>query len=174
MVKQIRQQLGLSQQALADYLGVSRSHLAMVESKRRDLHPEKNVVLLSLLTRHTPKSNLKNAAISKDISKVTAQNASAFIADSLLMKEYSLKVLQRKLKKLRDQNKRAVETLSGMQSVKQSSSSKEKFLFDAVESSALQAYSGSAADVQLKLEMQIEGITAEIRFLKSKKAKPVL
>src|SRR5882724_6629894 len=45
-IKQLRQSLGISQQAMADYLSISRSHLSMVEIGHRS-HP--SAMLLKLL-----------------------------------------------------------------------------------------------------------------------------
>ena len=171
MTRDLRKQLGLSQAQLAEYLHISRSHLAMSESKHRDLKTSHNIEAASLLAKFSSAKKPKNKGLSKDIQKSTAQKTKKIISDTIVLKEYSLESARRKLIKLQDQHQRAMEILITIDLVKPGLIPKEKYFLNIVESNALKSYTDSAEDKQLKIQMQIEGIMSELKFLHKSKAK---
>ena len=78
---------------------------------------------------------------------------------------------RKKLKKLEEQNKQAAGILAKLEAVRTQSSGKDKLLLGMIESNAQKSIKASSADIQLKMQMKIQGLVAELKFLIDRKAK---
>ncbi len=172
MLKQIRLELGLSQELVAGYLGISRSQLAMVEANRRELNSPEYVRFLSLYAQFTSKE--KNKKGSKPASPAKNNAGKIFqqsIEKNLAERAYALAAAQRKLAKLDAKYQQASDLLQKIASFKAGQSVKDQHLVSIMESNAERSVSAASAAIQLNLRLRIRGLTAELKYLKQQKAK---
>ena len=174
MTKELRKLLGLSQAQLAEYLNISRSQVSMAESKHRDLRSSHSIEVASLVGRFASAKKSKSKTVSKETEKSVVQKTRKVISESIVVKNHQLKSVQRKLKKMQDKNQQALEILAAFDSMKTDLLPKEKHILNLIKSNAQKLYADSSTDVQLKFEMQVRGIMAELKFLTDKKAKLTL
>ena len=73
LIKELREQLGLSQEDMSYYLGVTRSHLAMVERSEREL-PSEALIKLATLELSLEAGSRKRLAPSKTKEELKQHN----------------------------------------------------------------------------------------------------
>ncbi|MBS0299934.1 MAG: helix-turn-helix transcriptional regulator [Proteobacteria bacterium] len=163
MIKKIRQELGLSQELTAGYLGISRSHLAMVEASRRALSSTAYTRLMELYMQLTagkkappPPAMVKEsgAALRKEVEANRSQ------------REYQLAAARAALRKLEQQHQQAAGMLAKLEELKRKGSFKDPALLGIIEDNAKKAFRESAADIRLKTQLKIKALEAELKFLK--------
>src|SRR5688572_27891068 len=104
----IRQALGISQQQLAHYLGVSRSHIALAETSRRLLSTA------ALLKLHELEQALTNSSTTASTTALLAQQqeaANAALAARLKELTYQREQLTLTLQQLQGQQQQCIHTL---------------------------------------------------------------
>lgn len=95
----IRNQLGITQEQMAEILGISLSLLSMYELGKRDL-PTHALVKLATLTNHVSvaMNKRKDAGVDK---RVLRKTSIAIIDEMLAMHELKKRLLERQLKKMK-------------------------------------------------------------------------
>lgn len=93
-IKNIRESLGINQVKMAALIGVSRSHLAMYESGKREL-PAKALVTLSELSRYILERDNGSAKNVQD--KKYRDELQKYLERQIIQAKYTLAVLEKKI-----------------------------------------------------------------------------
>lgn len=166
MIKKIRQELGLSQELTAGYLGISRSHLAMVEASRRALSSSAYTRLMELYMQLTAgKTAPPPPAMAKEAGAALRKAVEA----NRSQREYQLESARNTLRKLEQQQQRASGMLAKLEDLKRKGSFKDPGLLGIIEDNVKKAFEGSAAAIRLKTQLKIKALEAELKFLKGAK-----
>jgi transcriptional regulator with XRE-family HTH domain len=97
ILQNMRRKLGISQSALAEWLGISRSHLAMIEANRRRLPGAYVLKLAELASKKQNNKPAPGQPMEEHIQSITAKDADVKLKE-LLLSRCSLEL--RKLNKL--------------------------------------------------------------------------
>jgi len=119
LLQNMRKKLGISQSALAEWLGISRSNLAMIETNRR---PLRGVHILKLAELASKKQNNKPAygrPTEEHLRNVTTENPDVKFKDFLLSKcSMELRKLNKRLSQMQakyidlEESRRLIEEVS--------------------------------------------------------------
>ena len=161
----IREQLGLSQEALAMYLSIRLSQLAMYEIGKRDLPVgtmEKLADIMLFLNQNQKNFKQENELLNKQQSKV----------QSLIEKQ----LIELELKQIKEQRKLDAIEKKYQQSLKlnlfvahlELTKSKQK---DVIQLHAFSGIEKSGLVEQTKQALKLEGINSQLAYLKSLKEK---
>lgn len=161
----IREQLGLSQEALAIYLSIRLSQLAMYETGKRDLPvgtTEKLADILLFLNQNQKKFKQENELLSKQQSKVQS-----LIEKQLIELELKQIKEQRKLDAIQKKHEQSLK-LNSFVAHLQSNKSKQAELI------RLHSFTGIEKNglvEQTKQTLKLESINSQIAYLRSLKEK---
>lgn len=170
MIKEIRAHYGISQDRLAAFLKITRSQLSMAEIERRSLPQEAFLTLVSLSQAiHLPASTGKTRK-KKDESE-DKQEFDLAIARKIVDVEYRLAKAQRQLAKMKTTDANARQILANLPALKLDSKLQGPGFLDHLQHRANQMQKESNAINQVMLETEIEGLTAELAYLKKKKSR---
>ena len=168
MVKEVREFYNIKQEMLAAYLGVSRSHLSMVELGKRDLHPTKKLKLLKLYeAMFAPDSS----ELPQTTDKVRLQKSRmAAVAVKMIEKnDQRLANADAALKACRETHLQTGKALAILGRLKAAAEPTEQKFMQIMAKMTEVKYNSSGPEMQLKLEMRIAAIKAETALLKKKK-----
>ncbi len=170
MLKQIRQTLGLSQETVAIYLGISRSQLAMVEAKRREINSPAYYKLLSLCAPLISNDPSEKSHSLTDTKKKKDKQLQKSIERTIKEKAFLLAAARRKLSKLQTQQQLSGNMLNKLHSLPSKINREDQPLIHTVTSQAQKLYEASSAEHLLQLQMKIAGLEAELKFLREKQS----
>ena len=125
-IKKIRNQLGINQQDLADYLGVVRSAIALAETNRQQL-PIDALLKLNEFFLKLP-NDIAPQNIPLAINEITKQetNLNFFLQEQQIINTRKIKQLQKQLIDLQTNYKKAVQLLQAVRQLKQQTSDTAK------------------------------------------------
>lgn len=169
MLKRIRKHYGISQDTLAMCLGVKRSRLSMAEIRGNDLSGVIPEILtpLYMAIYKPPAEKQKNELLDQQVSaqKKKLEEEIEWKQKSAL---YKLGQLKKQLTAMKEDQERAVLILMSIESLQtKTSKRKELKLLDIIEIKALDLQKKTSVYAQLKLELQIQSLQAEVRYLKA-------
>lgn len=161
----IREQLGLSQIALAQYLSITLSQLAMYETGKRELPTGVMVKLeeiLVFLNQEQTETQQENEITKKQKSKI--QDFLERYQKELLIKKIAV---ERKLESLQKRYNQSIKLLLFVNQIENQASSLLEVL-------KIQAHSGiekNGLDVQTKQRLKLESINRQLAYIESVKDK---
>ena len=161
----IREQLGLSQEALAIYLSIRLSQLAMYETGKRDLPvgtTEKLADILLFLNQNQKKFKQENELLSKQQSKVQS-----LIEKQLIELELKQIKEQRKLDAIQKKHEQSLKLNLFVAHLQSNKSKSADFI-------QMQAFSGiekNSLVEQTKQTLKLESINSQLAYLKTLKEK---
>jgi transcriptional regulator with XRE-family HTH domain len=167
MLKEIREHYGIPQSFFADYLGITRSHLSMAESGRRYIPSQITLRLLPLYTAISQpalKSNDEKLGRELGLQKEALNKLSNF---RIKENEYKLPLIEKRLAKIKADHARCVLILENMNALKAAAKPIDLGLLTLIEINARQLQKKSGENCQLKLQLQIQHLQAEILYLKN-------
>jgi transcriptional regulator with XRE-family HTH domain len=170
MIKKIREFYGIPQSLLADYLGITRSHLSMAEIGKRSVDSSKLVTLLELFKSAGAKTAGKKSKSVERLAKIQKNNFEKLIKQKLKQNEYTLSVARRALDKLKKDNLKSISILETIEALRATAEKKDGGLIDIIEMNAEKLYKNSSEDIQLNYELCIQRINAESDFLKRRQS----
>jgi transcriptional regulator with XRE-family HTH domain len=164
--KELRQFLGIPQTMMADHLGVTRSHLAMIESRRRSLSAGKFLSILDLFKimeasgqQKMDDEKLQKARKSQNVKKQT------LIEGNLFISRYKLKILQKNLAKLQTAQERSTKVINLVSSMKATASKENEALLSLIEHQSRGLQEKTSEDKQFSLQLQILSLEFVINYL---------
>ena len=105
------------------------------------------------------------------MEKAIQKNILQTIDRHINQKEYALSTASKRLKKLEAQNKQAADMLGQLASLKAGTTGKDKLIVEMIESNAQKLLIDASAENRLILQMKIQGLSAELKFLNDRKVK---
>ena len=166
----MREQYGISQTVLARYLNITRSQLSMAEIERRNLPTEALLTILPLLNSiNQPKTRQK-----EDKARNESTSSKKEIGEALtgLLKdaEYKLLSAERQLAKMKISSARVKQVLAQLPALRSEPKLKGSGLLGHIEQKALKSQKESNEISQLVIESQVQGLKAQIAYLKKRTA----
>ena len=138
-IKQIRNQVGINQQDLADYLGVVRSAVALAETNRQQL-PTNALLKLDELYFQIP-IDFTALSIPLTATEIADQEAKLqfFLQERQNINEQKIKQLERQLKLLQTNYSKALKLLQAVRTLQQKTSNTAKNKKDILWLAAMEA-----------------------------------
>ena len=168
MLKEIREHYGIPQSLFADYLGITRSHLSMAESGRRNISSQITLSLLPLyLAISQPRSKHKDEALGKELT-LQKEDLYKLMDRRKKENEYKLPLLEKLLSKMKEDQDRCTLILESIQSIRAKAKPKDMGLLTIIEFNARKLQKKTGENSQLKLELQIQNLQAEVSYLKNR------
>ena len=167
MIREIREFYRIPQRLLADYLGISRSQLSMIEMNQRSLSAESSLNLLKFFKAISNSETTKDPEIKQSI-KAQDERKKTIVKNKLQEARLRLKMAKDALARLQEEQSRTLKVMTSIFFLRKLSLTKhEESLVSLVEMDAREQQQSSGIDKQLELETEIKRIEAEIRYLES-------
>lgn len=168
MIKEIRAHYGISQDQLAALLQITRSQLSMAEIEQRSL-PKDAFLTLVALSQAIQLPAAANKSKKKDASEKNKEFDAA-IASGIVEIGYRLAKAQRQLGKMKSADANATQILANLPTLKLDSKLQGGGFLERLEYRANQMQKKNSAINQLIIETHIEGLKAELAYLKKRQA----
>ena len=168
-LKDLRLSLGLTQQQLADMLGITRTQLSMAELNRRLLPTSALLRMGNLEIQITAQTSSR---IEEELQR-QSQKARNFLSAQILENNRLAAVTNIKLEKLRDQHKQFLKALQGVTNLLNNleandSTNNERLFLEIVEAGLLKKMDTCGIEQQTALQMKIEAHLTLVRYAESK------
>ena len=167
-IREVRAYYGMTQQALADHLQVTRTHLSMTELGQRDLPTAAHNAVQRL---HMAMANAGVPHLEKALKNVGKNQKDTAIAEAkykLHKHHYNLSRAEKALAKLQSAHSRATHILASLEALKKDASPAESHLFGVLANEAAELYNSSGENTWLNLELRMEAMKAETAYIKTK------
>ncbi len=161
-LKQVRTYLGLDQKEMAVLLGISRTYIAMAESKRR-LLPAKHMLLLTAIFQ-VIEDKRKQLSKEDDFLRQEENKREELIKRSLLRKKDEIVFAKNDLKLLQEMQSRISEINGLVPTIEELIPGKGSSILLSKMNKHKKKYSQSR---RLFLELKIKALEAELEFLQS-------
>ena len=171
MIKEVRAFYGISQDLLADYLGISRSHLSMAEGGRRALPTAATLKLLKFYQAMQEAATAAAAAPLK-APKASMQQKKKLSREALALCQEKILLQQRWIKKLQEQQNRAEKVLASVNSLAGSADEFDAGMLEIISIQARKMQARSSTDQLLKLDFELTLLLATQQQLENTIKKP--
>ena len=168
MIKEIREFYGFPQAVLAQYLGISRGHLAMAETGKRDLQTDLYLKLTKLASAiHSPNRRVAGtpSSIPTDHQKNKWRD---FAKEKLAELQYKMMTCLRVLGGMKRKYNQALRALESLAVLRTKPEDLDNRQYEVMEITARQLLEKTSEVAQFHLEMQIEGLRAKSDFLQAR------
>jgi len=166
MIKLLREQFGLSQQELADYLRVSRSYLSMAELKHRDLPFTKMEPLYRFHNiLNGPASHKKpNSKLNRSLKQQQDKKAKDLEWEIIKTKK-QLADLRAQLNTVKKTQEYASNILQRIDELKDGTNKIELMLIEHMELNAYKMQAATGEDKVFNMELQVHLLKTKLNFL---------
>ena len=171
LTKSMREFCGMSQKELADLLGISRSHLSMMDTNARDITNLPPVdydfiarIHMAINMNAGKKEALKDEKLTNSLEnqkenlKVLAQKRIEKIKHKIMLAEDSLSAIKA-------EQERSSTVIKVLPFLSENATTKYELFISCLEMEARLVQSEKGVDAQLDLESQMAGLRAEMDFL---------
>ena len=167
MIKEVRAFFNIPQETLADYLGVTRSHLSMAESGFRQLSGIA-YESLSKFYQAIPAAEvvIKHEKL-KEAINIQQEKHSEKVSQKLKRGKLNVSMLEYDLSKMKEKQEQAIRILESLENIKAIAKPFDEGMIFIIETAAFKLQQETAEDVQLKLLLRIAGFKGEIAFLET-------
>ncbi len=164
MIKEVREFYGIPQNLLADFLGITRSHLSMAEGGRRGLPGESSLRLLKFYKAISQSQSLTDEGLKTSV-KEQNEKRKKIIKDELIICRFQVKSFERSLKKLQEQQSKALKIFSSLSTLTESAEPFDIGMIKIIEHNARILQKKTGLDKQLAIEFKIKALQATIGHL---------
>ena len=154
MIKEVRAFYGIPQGLLADYLGVSRSHLSMAEGGRRTLPTAATAKLLKFYQAMLA-AEAASAAAPSIAPKTQDQQKKKLSREALVLCRRKIMLQQRCIKKLQEQQSRAEKVLASLNSLAASADEFDAGMLEIINIQAHKMQGRTGPDQITKLDFEL-------------------
>lgn len=154
IIKQIKQGTLLTQQHIADYLGVTRSFIALVEVDMKTLATDKLIKLSNLYLQFTKNETDK---VQQDIAE-QQNKLNEFLQQQNTKQNHQKNKLQKKLELMQANYNKALQLIQTARSLQTNAHAKDILCLQLMEAAAKEIFQKNSLVAQRKLEIKIEKI----------------
>ena len=153
----------MDQKKFSYYIGATRSQISMAEIGKRELSGKPFMELLDLFQSARKSNKARNSAL-RGFSKEQEQKRTYFIEQQLLQHQDLLEMTIANLTKMKRNYRLSLNALTALPTLKKPLNA---FVYNCMEMKHKKMYAKNDLVAQLKLELKIKALQAEIRFLES-------
>jgi transcriptional regulator with XRE-family HTH domain len=163
----VRDFYNISQQDMANFLGITRSQLSMAEIDQRDLDRKSSAIVLRLFQGMAVElgkmGETKTAKIVKNQSTIGKGDISFWTTKT----ERRLKKLESKLAQMKSKHERCLSVLICLQSMREKEVENDRAFLNVLEINTKEELKKNGESSQFKMEIGISRVKGELAFLKN-------
>ena len=149
---------------MLDFLGISRSHLAMIETNQRNERVNTALTVLQFYKAMSGSEAINDVGVKAALKEQDAKKKKE-IKFRLARCKYHLRLATESLEKMREDQSRSLKVIASLPALNKSAESYDGILIRSIERRARQLQEKSGAHQQLKLELKIAALAVEMKIL---------